>query len=327
MNRYTPIIEGKSSISVLESLVLGGIEQSVLIRGESINNPIILFLHGGPGNAQIGWAPKFQSYLEKNFVVVNWDQRGSGLSYFEGIPEETMNINQFIQDAYELTMYLLNKFNKNKIFVVGHSWGTIIGMSLIQKYPELFHAYFGVGQGVDFHRGERLSYQFTLEYAKNHQVIEAIQELSEIGAPPYEDMFKGLFTQRKWLNQFGGVVAKDSDFFSKIIKIIQERPEYLEEDIERLQNGNSFSIKSMWAQVLTVNFLLQIKEVNIPVYFFMGEYDYNTPNKLVEEFYTSLVAPYKEKIEFKGLAHCIPFEDPKLFSDTLYQLSQRYINY
>ncbi|MGG0719229.1 alpha/beta hydrolase [Robertmurraya massiliosenegalensis] len=168
MNRYTPEINGKSSISVLESVAIGGIEQWVLIRGESINNPIVLFLHGGPGNAQIGWAPKFQSNLERNFIVVNWDQRGSGLSYFEGIPEESMNINQFIQDAYELTIYLLNKFKKNKIFIVGHSWGTIIGMPLIQKHPHLFHAYIGVGQSVDLQRGELLSYEYTLEYAKNN---------------------------------------------------------------------------------------------------------------------------------------------------------------
>jgi len=122
MERHTVPIKGDSSISVLESVLLDGIEQWVLIRGEDINKPAILFLHGGPGNSQIGWAPHYQSLLEKDFVVVNWDQRGAGLSYSDTIPAESMNIMQFIEDAYEIVKYVLNRLNKQKIYLVGHSW-------------------------------------------------------------------------------------------------------------------------------------------------------------------------------------------------------------
>lgn len=324
MERYTPSISGKSSISVLESVKLGELEQWILIRGEDIDKPVLLFLHGGPGNAQIGWAPHFQAQLEKDFVVVNWDQRGSGLSYQETIPVESMNINQFIEDANELTKYLLDRLNKQKIFLVGHSWGTVIGTSLIEKFPELFYAYIGIGQSVDFQRGELLSYQFTLDHAKANNVQEAILELTEIGPPPYKDMFNGLFTQRKWLNEFGGVI-KEKGFFNKLAQITRNRPEYTEEDEERMNEGNQFSVKAMWPEVLTVNLLEQIKAVKVPVYFLMGKHDYNTPNELVKEFYTSLDAPHKELLEFDDVAHCLLFEDPERFYKVMWRISQKHI--
>lgn len=317
MQRSTTSINRQSSISILESVVLGGLEQWVLIRGENINNPAILFLHGGPGQAQIGWAPYYQSLLEKDFIVINWDQRGAGLSYSETIPAESMCIDQFIQDAYELTNYVLNRLNKQKIYLVGHSWGTVIGTNLIKKYPDLFHAYVGVGQCVDFQRGELLSYQYTLDYARANNVQEAIQELTEIGPPPYKDMFNGLFTQRKWLGVFGGLLIKNKELFNDIGQIMQDRPEYNEEDVKRREAGNLFSVKAMWPEILTVNLLSQVKSVEVPVHFLMGKQDYNTPNELVKEYYESLDAPSKELIEFDDVAHLLPFEDPESFYNTI----------
>lgn len=320
--RFTTPIRQSSSISILESVVLGGLEQWVLIRGENINNPAILFLHGGPGQAQIGWAPYYQSLLERDFVVINWDQRGSGLSYSETMPSEAMSIKQFVQDAYELTNYVLNRLNKQKIYLVGHSWGTVIGTYLVEKFPDLFHAYVGVGQCVDFQRGELLSYQYTLDYAKANNVQDALQELTEIGPPPYKDMFNGLFTQRKWLSVFGGLLIKDKELFSDIDQIMHDRPEYNEEDVERRKAGNQFSVKTMWPEILTVNLLSQVKSVKVPVYFLMGKHDYNTPNELVKEFYESLHAPLKELIIFDDVAHLLPFEDPDSFYKTMCQIAK-----
>ncbi|WP_179298675.1 alpha/beta fold hydrolase [Evansella halocellulosilytica] len=317
MNRYTPAIEGKSSVSSLEKITLNDLEQWILIRGEDTSNPILLCLHGGPGNAQIGWAPKYQAALEKDFVVVNWDQRGAGLSYDENISEDSMKIANFVDDAYKLTTYLLDRFNQEKITVVGHSWGCIIGMHLVHQYPELFHRYIGVGQSVHLPRGERLSYEFTMDYAKRENVVEAIEELTKIGVPPYKKMMEGLSTQRKWLNKFGGVVAKDPDFFSKLGKTIRERPEYNEEDLNRLQIGNTFSLTTMWSEVLTVNLLEQVNEVDVPVNFLIGEHDYNTPRTLVEEYYDVIKAPFKQKFYIDDVAHNFPFEKPDLFAKTL----------
>ncbi|WP_051251395.1 alpha/beta fold hydrolase [Paenibacillus harenae] len=322
----TPVIACDSSISSLEKMKIGNLDQWILIRGENVNNPIVLFLHGGPGNAQIGWAPEHQSLLEKSYIVVNWDQRGSGLSYNDGISEETMNIDQFVQDAHELTVALANRFQKKKIFVVGHSWGSIIGMLLIQRYPELFYSYIGVGQSVHLARGEWLSYKFTMDYAEKNKIQEAIDELTQIGCPPYQDMLKGLFIQRKWLNQFGGVVYKHREFFRRTEDTIRDRTEYTDADIVKLRKGNLFSIETMWAEVLNVNLFQQIIEVKVPVYFLLGKYDYNTPNEITEEFFNILNAPSKELIRFEESAHNIPFEEPERFAVTLRHITAKHFH-
>ncbi|WP_200416653.1 alpha/beta hydrolase [Virgibacillus salexigens] len=323
MDRFTPMIEGKQSVDSLEKVMLDQVEQWVLLRGENINNPVILFLHGGPGNAQIGWAPEYQTSLEKDFIVVNWDQRGAGLSYNDSLSEESMNIENFVHDAHELTRYLIYRFKKDKIFVVGHSWGSIIGMLLAQKYPDLIYAYVGVGQSVHLQRGELLSYNFTVDFAKRNELQKATSELKAIGHPPYKTL-NDLFIQRKWLTEFGGVVYKDTDFFKRTVHIIQKRSEYKETDIDKLNEGNTFSMRVMWDEVMTVNLLDQIKDVNCPVYFLLGEFDFNTPNLLVQEFYSSLTAPIKETIFFSGVAHNLPFEEPGLFHKTMYDISLNY---
>lgn len=323
MKRFTPTIEGKQSVSSLEKVMLNHVEQWVLIRGENVKNPVILFLHGGPGNAQIGWAPEYQTALEKDFIVVNWDQRGSGLSYNESLSKESMNITNFIDDAHELIRYLISRFKKDKIFVVGHSWGSIIGMSLAQKYPELIYAYVGVGQSVHLQRAELLSYEFTVDFAKRNKIWKATSELEAIGYPPYKSL-NDLFIQRKWLTEFGGVVYKDKDFFKNTVQIIQKRPEYNESDIDKLNKGNTFSMQVMWDEVMTVNLLDQIKRINCPVYLLLGEFDFNTPKLLVRELCRSLKAPIKEMIFFPRVAHNLPFEEPELFYQTMYDISLNY---
>lgn len=320
MDRYTPAIQTKQSVHSLEKVMLNHVEQWILLRGENTDLPLLLFLHGGPGNAQIGWAPHFQTSLEKDFIVVNWDQRGSGLSYNERIPEESMDIASFVNDAHELIVYLFSRFNKEKLFIVGHSWGSIIGMTLAHKFPDLIHAYIGVGQSVHLQRGELLSYEFTADYAKRNNLDEAMSELQAIGRPPYKTL-DDLFIQRKWLADFGGVVFKDRQFFRRMGDIVRNRPEYKESDIEKLRKGNFFSMKTMWDEVMTVDMPVQIKQVNCPVYFLLGEYDYNTPNSLVHEFYHGLAAPRKKVIFFSNVAHNLPFEDPELFHKTVYDIS------
>lgn len=320
--RKTPPILGESSISSLEKIKLGGIDQWILLRGNNVYNPIVLFLHGGPGNAQIGFAPAFQEQLEKHFLVVNWDQRGAGLSFCDQIKKETMSIDQFIKDAKQLISYLLNRFQRQKLFLVGHSWGSILGMKLIEKYPQFFHAYIGVGQIVHMLEGEKISYDYTLSYAKKHHVQEAIEQLTTIGPPPYENELEGLVTQRKWLNQFHGVMANNTDFFEFTLEIIENRTEYKKDDVNKLLKGIPFSIITLWPEVLRINFFQRIKKVNVPIYFLLGELDYNTPNILVKKFYEQLVAPKKEVIYFKNVAHHLPFENPEKFTNTLYLIAK-----
>jgi len=152
-------IEGDNAIASLESVQIGGIEQWLSIRSEDKSNPILLYLHGGPGMGYIPLASDFSSLIEKRFVVVHWDQRGGGKTCGSDTPNSTLNIEQYLTDTFELVNYLRKRFNQQKIYLVGHSWGSVLGVKMAQGYPELFHAYVGLGQVVDMNRGETISYQ------------------------------------------------------------------------------------------------------------------------------------------------------------------------
>ncbi|MFW9939384.1 MAG: alpha/beta fold hydrolase, partial [Candidatus Thorarchaeota archaeon] len=172
--------EKPNSIASMEFVKLGEIDQWILIRSHNLDNPLLLLLHGGPGSADSPLAYKFQSELEEHFIVVNYDQRGAGKSYSKKIPKESMNVEQFVSDTYNLINLLKKRFNKEKIYLVGHSWGSMLGTLLVQRYPELFYAYIGVGQVVNIIDNEIFSFQFTFKEAKKRDNKRAIKQLEKI---------------------------------------------------------------------------------------------------------------------------------------------------
>jgi pimeloyl-ACP methyl ester carboxylesterase len=151
---------------------LGGQEQWILIRGMDIVKPIILFLHGGPGTANMSLLRKYTDELEQHFIVVTWDRRGGGKSYQAINPHSSMTIDRFVLDTGELTQLLCHRFNQNKIFLVGHSWGSLIGILSIQKYPDLYHAYIGIGQLANMQENEQISYDWTLADMKYRSYLQ-----------------------------------------------------------------------------------------------------------------------------------------------------------
>ncbi len=305
-----------NSIAVLEKLRIGGINQWVLIRGHNVNNPILLFLHGGPGSAQIGIAYKFQRILEKYFTVVQWDQRGAGKSFSFKIPKQSMNIEQFILDSNDLIEQLKKRFGKEKIFLVGHSWGSTLGMLLIQRYPENFHSYIGMGQATNQIEGEKISYEFVLEQAKKNDNRKAIKQLEKIRNKEVWNL-KYSQIQRRWLNRFGGwYYGARSNWI--VLKLFFTSPEYSIVDLIKFTIGALFSLRMMWKNVLQdINLFEQVKEVEVPVYFCAGKYDYNTPFELVEKYYNQIKAPTKNLYWFEKSAHSPNFEEKSKFEDIL----------
>jgi pimeloyl-ACP methyl ester carboxylesterase len=189
------------SIASLEKVNLGGQEQWILLRGMDITKPVILFLHGGPGTSNMCLLRKYTDELEQHFIVVTWDQRGAGKSYKAINPHSSMTIDRFVLDTGELTQLLCHRFDRQKIFLVGHSWGSLIGIFSIQKYPDLYHAYIGIGQIVNMQENEQISYDWTLAQATKAEDKRAIRTLTEIGTPAYTgDGQKKLMTQRRLLN-------------------------------------------------------------------------------------------------------------------------------
>lgn len=306
-----------NGIDSLEKIRLGGIEQWILIRGWERSNPVLLHLHGGPGSADIAIARFFDTELVKHFVVVHWDQRGAGKSYSPDIPRESMTREQFVSDIRDLTDMLRKRFNVPKIYLVGHSWGSEIGALAVARYPELFYAYVGVGQVVEDSQQERISYEFVLDKARETGNQEALGELQEIGQPPYDDVSE-LLIQRKWLERFGGVSRSDKTEFRALIRMGLSSPDYTLFDAIRFFRGQSFSSACLWEESQNTNLFEQVPRIEVPVYFFTGRYDYNSPFEETERYYKALDAPQgKHLIWFENAAHMLPYEVPDEYADAL----------
>lgn len=319
----SPLLNSKgdlcsNSIAEISSVKIGGIKQGIVIRGENIENPILLFLHGGPGFAETGLFRHFNHALEKNFIVVYWDQRGAGRSYHKTLNDQPMTIDQFVSDIRELANYLRMRFNKEKIYLVAHSWGTIIGMLAIKKYPELFYAYVGTGQCANMPEGEKISYKYTLNKAREENNEKAVTELKSIGEPVngvYQEGSSGTDTQRKWLLRFGGAAYGRQDW-NHFIKILLKTDEYSLMDRIKLLKGMNLSVKNQMVEreFLSFNLMKSVKEVNVPVYFFLGRHDYQIPSVVAEEYFKMLKAPKKELIWFEQSAHSPCFEEAEKFN-------------
>jgi pimeloyl-ACP methyl ester carboxylesterase len=295
-----------------ESLIIGGITQWISLRSENIKNPIILFLHGGPGTAQISFSRKSQRRLEDSFLVINWDQRGSGRSYSRSLRKEDMKIERFIEDTEELIEYLLKRFGQEKVYLVGQSWGTIVGAYLTAKRPDLIWAYIAIGQIVDMERGEFISYQFTLDEARRMNNKKAIQQLEKIGPPPYANL-NDAGVQRNWLSKFHGA-AYEGTLQGVILKNISIR-DLRPFDIIRFIAGAMLSLSNLEDEQNKVKILLDVPEMKVPVYFCCGRRDYNVPFELVVEYAEKLKAPQKRIIWFDHSAHLPNFEEPEQFCD------------
>jgi pimeloyl-ACP methyl ester carboxylesterase len=159
-------MKSPNGIAEIQYLDINNTRQYVLIRGWDVNNPVLLFLHGGPGASETSMLRKYNSELEKHFTVVYWDQRNAGKSYDKKFPKEEIKVHKYVQDTDTLVSYLKSRFQKEKILLVAHSWGTRLGMYAVQEHPENFIAYVGITQELSSYEGELISYNYALDKAK-----------------------------------------------------------------------------------------------------------------------------------------------------------------
>ena len=320
IKQSTPTAE--QGTSILEKVNLGGIEQWILVHNQDLQKPIILVLHGGPGYAMMPLIHETNKELEEHFVIINWDQRGAGKSYSESIPKETMTLEQMLLDAHELTKYLKQRFDKKKIFLVGHSYGTILGMLLVKRYPNDYYAFVGIGQVVDVIENEQLSYDFALRESLADNNTQAISELEYIGRPDEQGKYlddSGYELTLKWLEFYGGELYGKSS--SEEVNEAILNSEIYANNQEQWVKGWKFSQQlfddpAIW----NLDLRTQVSEVKIPVYFFTGRYDYDTPSSLVEEYYQLLKAPEKGIIWFDNSAHFPFLEEAEKFNTMLIEL-------
>lgn len=320
-HRTMPILDDQGralpdSIASLEPVELGGVEQWILIRGRDVTRPLLLKVHGGPGQAEMATV-RFNGELEKEFVVVEWDQRGAGKSRAGIEPRSGMTIEQFVEDAHELTRLLLRRFHRDKLILVGHSWGSVVGLLAVQKYPADYQAFVSTGQIADFAAGQRLAYAFLREEAERRGSEKARRELDRIGPPPFtgDDAQDKRETIVKWLGEFGGLWHGPASFDRvgwMIASVEYSWPEKL-----AFPGAASRSFEALFAQLERVDLGAAVPRVEVPVYFAVGRHDHMAPFAVSQRYFDALVAPRKEWRWFEGSAHFPQWEEPTAFRELL----------
>jgi pimeloyl-ACP methyl ester carboxylesterase len=310
----TSPIEGPDALATLERISLGGVEQTILIRGHDRTAPVLLYLHGGPGFAHLSMAPHYSEELEKHFVVVHWDQRGAGASC-EGTNWDELSLDQILADTVELSEQLATRFGgAGRIVLLGHSWGSVIGALAAQKRPDLYHAYVGLGQLVNGRRNEVLSYEWVKQEAERRDDQEALAQLRTV-SPPYAGV-EPLGVQRRFLMSYGGSLYA-IDRAQPFLWPLLFGPEYTLATRLSLPGCFNDSIDAIWGEIDDVDFLTQIPRLEVPVFFFTGRHDWNTPYPIVEEWAEVLEAPSVEIVWFEDAAHVIPLESTVEFQRQL----------
>lgn len=301
------------SISLMVALPIGGVKQSIIIRGEDRHKPVMLVLHGGPGAPEFPFMKNIGLNLEKHFTVGYWEQRGAGKSFDSNIEPESMTVDQMISDAVEVSKYLQKRFAKRKIYVLGHSWGTFLGSLLVFRHPELYHGYVGVGQMVDQYQGEKLSFEWIKKVVAESNNKTDKTTIKKLNFPDsladihvWIDYLK---SERALVNRYGGGFKRENyREFDNYKTIIFKTPEYTIRDKLNLTKGLKFSLKYLWDDIIGTDLLEQIDSIAIPVYIFQGTHDYVTPYQNARAFFDQLKAPKKKFFEFQYSAHT-PFLD------------------
>lgn len=302
----------RGSVASMERVNLGGVEQWITIRGRNAKAPILIWLHGGPGQDETGLSRLNNAALEEHFVVVYWTQRGAGRSYTSSIPVRSMKLSQFVSDLDQLIGILKTRFGQKKVVLAGHSWGTNIGVSYAQQHPQNVSAYVGVSQIVNAAEAERRSYSWVLAEAKRRNDHNALAELRKIGAPPLSLSSSPIMYH--WINEFGG------GYYHVNVSVLQlmlqsfRASEMTWYDGITYKAGGEFSRNALARQLAGTDWLHSATKFAVPIFIVAGRFDHGVDATLQKEYFDRIEAPDKHFKWFENSAHCPPFEEPVAFN-------------
>lgn len=302
---FTPPIMSAGSVSFLGAVDINGDRQFLLVRGRDKEKPILLFLHGGPGMPAMYLGHRFQRPLEKEFVVVHWDQRASGKSFRKGIDPALISTTQLLSDAEAVVSHLQQRYGAEKIYLAGHSHGSYLGAILAARRPDLFHAYIGIGQVTDFKR----EIEVQNAYLKT--------QLSSLGLPPDTEITSA--NSEDLLFQTGSELYGETSFMPLIMAGLTA-PEYSLSDVMKVKSGSSFSSANMKRDAIDGELMDEITQFDIPVIMMMGKHDMVTPTSLAKEYFDLIEAPSKRWVIFDQSAHFPFFEEPEKFAGEMKKL-------
>ena len=306
-------IVSPQGLQASETVKIGGVDQVLSIRSQDLRNPVLIYFHGGPGFVEtpLGWW--WDHGWDEYFTLVQWDQRGAGKTYTASGPVAAvaMTPERFQKDAEEVVQWARARFGKRKVFVLGHSWGSVLGLKLAAAHPEWLHAYIGMGQVTDGPESERRGWAWTMAQAKAAGNAEAVRELQAI-APyavgPKPVPVDAILTQRKWLNLYGGAAWRRTggDFEAAAINL---SPEYTDDDVRDAFKGQPAVTQGLLPQILATD-LSTMRELKTPLILLLGRHDINVSSEVAAEWFARVKAPSKTLVWFERSGHHVTSEEP-----------------
>ncbi|MBN2048155.1 MAG: alpha/beta hydrolase [Anaerolineaceae bacterium] len=304
----------QGSISEKIHVNINGVEQGMFIKGKDQSNPVLLFLHGGPGMPEYWLSQDYPNDLEDYFTVVWWDQRGSGLSYSSELSADTLTVEQMIADTLAVTEYLRDRFNQEKIYLMAHSGGSFYGIQAAARAPEYYHAYIGMAQMSYQLQSEILAYDYMMQEFQesgNSAMIKKLEEAKPSIPGPLPRSY--LMLRDKAMHSLGiGTTHEMKSVFTGIFLPSLRFNEYTLAEKVGLWRGKIFSSNILRETIFAIDLTQQVRELEIPVYFFHGIYDYTCSYTLAKEYFEQIKAPIKGFYTFNQSAHSPLFEQPEL---------------
>ncbi len=287
------------SIDTTETVSIGGIQQFITIKGVDRTNPILLFLHGGPGSSVMANAAKFTSRLQQHFTVVQWDQRETGKTQKLNTTAVPLTADLMIEDTHELIIYLLRHFGQSKLYLAGHSWGTFLGFGIAAKYPQLLYAWIAISPMIDQTASEKITLGILKEDAATKHNGKALEELNKVEIP--FGNWEQLYYTRKWLFEYTGQPIGNANGF------------------KRFFSTWAGIWLSVWNEAVSKDLFRDLPEISCPVYFLAGTKDIQTHFSIAETYYQQLKAPKKNFFRFENSGHVLPDSDPAMIQEVIIQ--------
>jgi pimeloyl-ACP methyl ester carboxylesterase len=305
------------NLDTLEPVHVGGSTQWIRIRGTNASNPVLLLMQQGPGLPIINEAHSYERRLglERDFTVVYWDQRGTGLS--SRSPTSELTAKQMVDDTVSMLELLRERFDQ-KSFVAGFSFGATFAAQAAERRPELVAALIATGMDTDVPLAENHTYDFALRTARRQGNRRAIRQLEKIGAPPHLDA-KQFTTRARWAANFGGVTANATfnTLMRELLGSLRRSPDYSVTDAIRTVRAVRASQTALLPQLATTDLVRTMPALDVPIVLVQGRFDQVAPPEAAQRFYDSLIAPSKKLVWFENSAHTPQYDEPAKFRDTL----------
>lgn len=305
-----------AGVQAVETVVLGGMPQWISIRGTDRANPVLIYVHGGPGATEMGRSWPYQRGWEDYFTVVQWDQRGAGKTLRTNgaeATEPTLGRERMAADLVELIAHLRTRLGQDKVILLGHSWGNVIALDAAMAHPQWISAYVGVGPLMNMRANEAAQYQLLLSIARRRGDAAALAELEPLAPYPGDGpiRFDQLNVVRKWVQAYGGLAAHraNADFYFRAARL---SPDYDLADRQAIDAGGQLSVGALLPELTLVDHT-SVEATEFPTFMFLGREDLTTPSQIAADWLERLDAPTKQIVWFEHSAHLAPHEEPGRF--------------